>query len=259
MLLPRLIPCLLLRGQGLVKTTRFADPKYIGDPLNAVRIFNEKEVDELLFLDIEATSAGREPNYELLSVLARECRMPLCYGGGIRSPEVVERLIGLGIEKVAIGSAVVERPNLIEEAAKRVGSQSIVGVVDVKRSRILRRQEVVFRSATRSTAMHPATYARQLRDAGVGELLVQSVDNDGVGAGYDLELVDSVRSAVDIPVTALGGVGDFEHFAALVRRFGSIGAGAGSFFVLRGKYRAVLISYPSRDERKALAHASNQP
>ncbi len=258
MLLPRLIPCLLLRDKGLVKTVRFGDAKYIGDPLNAVRIFNEKNVDELVFMDIDATKAGREPNYELLSVIARECRMPLCYGGGVRTPDQVERLVGFGIEKIAIGSAAVEHPNLISDAARRVGAQSIVGVIDVKRTGVLRRREVVIRNATEGTATDPVTYARRLRDAGAGELLVQSVDRDGTGTGYDLDLVDSVRAAVDIPITALGGVGELGHLAELVERFGSIGAGAGSFFVLRGKYRAVLITYPSRDEREALARAANR-
>jgi cyclase len=259
MLLPRLIPCLLLRGGGLVKTTKFGEPKYIGDPLNAVRIFNEKQVDELVFLDIDATKAGREPNYELLSVIARECRMPLCYGGGVRKADQVERLVGLGIEKVAMGAAAFEEPQLISDAAKRVGSQSIVGVIDTKRTGLLRRQEVMVRNASVATAIDPVAYARRLRDAGAGELLVQSVDRDGTGSGYDLDLVEAVRAAVDIPITALGGVGELDHVTALVARFGSIGAGVGSFFVLRGKYRAVLITYPSRAEREALARATSRP
>jgi len=210
MLRSRIIPCLLVHHGGLVKTTRFAEPKYLGDPLNAVRIFNEKQVDELIVVDIDATVDGRDPNYSLIASLASECRMPLCYGGGIKTVEQIDRIIGLGVEKVALGSAAVDNPGLIERAAQRVGSQSIVAVMDVKKSGLRSRYEVFTRNATKKAGVNPVDMARKVEALGAGEILLNSVDRDGTMKGYDLALIDSVRDAVRLPMTVLGGAGSMQ-------------------------------------------------
>ena len=252
MLRPRIIPCLLIHKGGLVKTTQFGDPKYVGDPLNAVRIFNEKEVDELIVVDIDASRLGRPPDETLIAKLAAECRMPLCYGGGVKTVDQIERLIALGVEKVALGSAAVNNPELIAHAAERVGSQSIVGVIDVKATGLLRRSEVVMLNATNRTGLEPVEFARKLQTLGVGEILLNSVDRDGKMQGYDLELLERVRRAVSIPMTVIGGAGSLDDIRTLVQQHPVIGAAAGSLFVFKGKYRAVLINYPSRLERDSL-------
>lgn len=252
MLRPRIIPCLLVKNNGLVKTVGFDKPKYVGDPLNAVRIFNEKEVDELMVVDIDATTQNREPNYKLISNLAAECRMPLCYGGGVTTPEQVQRIISLGVEKVALSAAAVANPALISKAAQWVGGQSVVVVMDVKRVGLLRRYEVFTHNGTKGTGLDPVAWTKQVEDLGAGEVVINSVDQDGEMKGYDLTLVDRVRQATTLPMTVLGGAGSLSDLEALVRRFGTIGAAAGSLFVFKGKYKAVLINYPSRDEKDAL-------
>jgi cyclase len=252
MLRPRLIPCLLVHKGGLVKTVKFGEPKYVGDPINAVRIFNEKEVDELVVLDIDATTKGIEPDYQMISHLATECRMPLCYGGGVRTVTQIEKIVSLGVEKVAISSAAVESPSLISDAASRVGSQSIVVVIDVKRSGLLRRYEVVTRNGSCRTGLHPVEFARSIAELGAGEIVVNSVDRDGEMKGYDLELVESIRQAVNLPLTVLGGAGNLGDVKDLFEKYGIVGAAAGSLFVFKGKYRAVLINYPNRFEKSAL-------
>jgi cyclase len=252
MLRPRIIPCLLIHKGGLFKTFQFRDPKYVGDPLNAIRIFNEKEVDELMVIDIDASRESRPPNEALIGLLAAECRMPLCYGGGIKTVEQIERLIALGVEKVALGSVAVQEPQLIASAAERVGSQSIVAVMDVATSAFMRRKEVVILNATRKTGLEPIGFALQLEALGVGEIVLNSVDRDGCMNGYDIDLVTSVRKAVQVPLTVLGGAGSIADIHALLQRHPVIGAAAGSLFVFKGKYRAVLINYPSREERDSL-------
>lgn len=252
MLRPRIIPCLLIHRGGLVKTVAFKDPKYVGDPLNAVRIFNEKGVDELMVVDIDASRTGAAPDERVVASLAAECRMPLCYGGGVKTVEQVERLIGLGVEKVAIGSAAVEQPDLIREASSRVGSQSLVVVIDVKSTGLLRRPEVVTLNGTRRTGLEPVALATQVEALGAGEIVLNSVDRDGTMQGYDIALVDAVRAATRLPLTVLGGAGSIDDIRALVRRYPIIGAAAGSVFVFKGKYRAVLINYPDQDVRDAL-------
>lgn len=252
MLRPRIIPCLLVHKGGLVKTIGFGNPKYVGDPLNAVRIFNEKEVDELTVLDIDASRLGREPDYSLIANLALECRMPLCYGGGVKSVEQIERIIGLGVEKIAISSGAVENPELISEAAARVGSQSVVVVLDVKKTGLLRRPELVTLNATRKTGLDPAAFAQRIQVLGAGEIILNAVDRDGEMKGYDLDLVQQVRAVTTLPLTVLGGAGTLDHMRELIRRHGIIGAAAGSLFVFKGKYRAVLINYPNRQEKDLL-------
>lgn len=252
MLRPRLIPCLLVKNRGLVKTIKFDNPKYVGDPLNAVRIFNEKVVDELVVLDIDATKDGREPDYKLISRLANECRMPLCYGGGVRTVKQINQIVGLGVEKVALGTAAVLEPELIVQASKHVGRQSIVAVMDVKRTGLRRRYEVVTENSSKRSGWNPVEYAKRLEQLGVGEILVNSVDRDGTMEGYDIELIRLVRGSVNVPVTVLGGAGTLGHVSDLIREEGIIGAAAGSLFVFKGKYRAVLINYPNAEEKAQL-------
>ena len=252
MLRPRIIPCLLVRDGGLVKTTRFAAPKYVGDPLNAVRIFNEKEVDEIIVLDIDATTHRREPDYKLIKNLAAECRMPLCYGGGVSTVEQFERIVSLGVEKVAISSAAVLTPDLITHAAQRVGSQSVVVVMDVKKG-TNNRYSVHTHNGAKDTGLDAVELALRSAERGAGEIVINSIDRDGMMKGYDLTLVRQMRGAVSVPLTALGGAGSLQDIAALTREFGTIGAAAGSLFVFKGIYRAVLISYPSRAEKDGLA------
>jgi imidazole glycerol-phosphate synthase subunit HisF len=253
---PRIIPCLLVHDGGLVKTRHFGEPKYVGDPINAVRIFNEKEVDELIVADIDASVVRREPDYKMIAQLAAECRMPLCYAGGVNTPDQAERIIGLGVEKVALSSAAIDRPALISQAAERLGSQSIVVVMDVKASRFLGRYGVYTHNGTRDASVDPVTFAKRAEEAGAGEIVVNSIDRDGEMKGYDLELADMVRNVISVPLTILGGAGSFEDIATLIRRFGVIGAAAGSLFVFKGRYRAVLISYPSRAEKDTLGLAT---
>jgi cyclase len=243
MLRTRVIPCLLLKNGGLVKTRGFAEPKYVGDPINAVKIFNEKEVDELVFLDISATPAGRAPSFELIRDIAAEAFMPFAYGGGVTSVEEVKRLVGLGAEKVVVNSAAVARPELVREAAEVVGSQSLVVAIDVKRS-LLGRYEVVTHSGTRRSGLDPVAWAQQVESLGAGEILVNSVDRDGTMKGYDLALLRKVTGAVRVPVVACGGAGGLADLRAAVAEGGASAVAAGSLFVFHGKHRAVLITYP---------------
>ena len=252
MLRPRIIPCLLIHKGGLVKTVQFGSPKYLGDPLNAVRIFNEKEVDELMVIDIDATCRGTPPDEAVIANLAAECRMPLAYGGGVKTVEQIERLIGLGVEKVAVSSAAIADPDLVLRAAERVGRQSIVGVMDVKAGGLLRKSEVVTHNATKRSGLRPVEFAQKLQALGVGEIVVNSVDRDGMMQGYDMELVETVRNVVDVPLTILGGAGTLDDVRQLVGKYKVIGAAAGSLFVFKGKFRAVLINYPDRDAHEAL-------
>ena len=256
MLKPRVIPVLLIQNKGLVKTVKFKDPKYVGDPLNAVRIFNEKEVDELVVLDIDASTDGREPNYTLIENLAAECRMPLCYGGGIRTVAHAEKILSLGVEKIAISSAFFENPELIEKISKRVGSQSVVVVLDVRKKRITRNYECYVLNGKISTKKSPFDMARLAEKLGAGEVLINSIDLDGVGSGYDLSLVFQLNSNLELPLTVLGGVGNYGHIGELISQEGIIGAAAGSVFVFKGKYRAVLINYPKGPEKEAILNLS---
>lgn len=248
MLRPRLIPVLLLRGGALVKTVRFADARYVGDPLNAVRILNEKEVDELAILDIDASVHGRTPDLGLIRELAAECRMPVSYAGGVTNVETFQALIGLGVEKVGLSSAALERPQLIRECATVVGSQSVMYVADSRRNGST--HEIYSHNGLRASGQDVATMAKIAEDMGAGEVLINSIDRDGTRSGYDFDLISAVRAAVQIPISALGGAGSLEDVRELYSRFGLIGAAAGSMFVYHGKFNAVLINYPSRAKRR---------
>lgn len=252
MLYPRIIPCLLVKGKGLVKTVNFKNPRYVGDPINAVRIFNEKEVDELMVIDIDATLEKREPDFDMIEHLAEECRMPLCYGGGITNSEQIQRIIQSGVEKVAISSAVIENPNLVREAAACVGNQSIAIVLDVKKRLIGGKYEVWTHNGCKNTGRRPAELALQMEKLGAGEIVINSIDNDGLMQGYDLALVENIRKSISVPLTVLGGAGSLNDIGLLINKYGAVGAAAGSLFVFKGVYRAVLINYPNRAEKDAL-------
>jgi cyclase len=249
MLLPRIIPSLLVHDGGLVKTVRFKDPKYVGDPINAVRIFNEKEADEILVLDIEATYEGRGPDFDLVRDLAEECRMPLCFGGGITTVGQMERIIAFGTEKVAVSAAAIVCPSLVTEAARHLGNQSVVVVLDVKRRRLTGRYQVRTHRGKQGTGLDPLSAAKEMADRGAGEIVVNSIDREGTGSGYPKELVQAICEQVPVPVTALGGAGSMEDVVDLFSETDASGAAAGSLFVFKGVHRAVLINYPSWDER----------
>lgn len=242
MLRTRVIPCLLLQKGGLVKTVKFKDPKYVGDPINAVRIFNEKEVDELVFLDISATPAVKEPNFDLLAAIASEAFMPFSYGGGVTRLDQIKRLYALGVEKVIINTAAACTPILVSEATSIAGSSSVVVSIDVRRS-WLDKYTVCTQGGQHDTNRDPVQYAQEMERLGAGELLLNSIDRDGTMAGYDLELIGRVAEAVSVPVVAVGGAGELIHFRQAVDK-GASAVGAGSLFVFHGKHRAVLITYP---------------
>jgi cyclase len=251
MLTTRVIPCLLLRNQGLVKTVKFRDPKYVGDPINAVRIFNEKEVDELVFLDITASSEKKRPNFEKIEEIAGECFMPLAYGGGINSLDDIKTIFSLGVEKVIINSYAMEQPEIIRKAAELYGSQSIVISIDVKMN-VFGSYEVVTHSATRKTGRDPVQVAKEMTAFGAGEIFLNSVDRDGTLQGFDIKLIKSVTSRVDIPVIACGGAWTIEHLEEAVKLGGASAVAAGSMFVFQGKHRAVLITYPHYNDLKRI-------
>lgn len=256
-MLPRVMPVLLLRGRGLVKTTAFKNPVYLGDPVNVIRIFNDKEVDELTLLDIDATPQQRGPNFQLLREIASECFMPLGYGGGITTVDQVKQLTAIGIEKVVINSRAPEDPALVTAAADQVGSQSVVVCIDVKK-KMFGGQRVVTRSAKNDTGKDPVAYAQEMQRRGAGELVVNSVDRDGTMQGYDLELIRRVSSAVDIPVVACGGAGKVADFGQAVAA-GASAVAAGAMFVFQGAHRGILISFPSRSELEAVFRHVTQP
>lgn len=251
MLRPRIIPCLLVHEKGLVKSVNFKNHKYVGDPINAVRIFNEKEVDELMVIDIDASVENREPDYKMIENLAAECRMPLCYGGGVKTVEQAQRIFSLGVEKIAVSSAIIEDPDFITRMAEKVGTQSVVAVLDVKK-KLLGGYEVYTHNGKKKTGKNPVEFAKELEKLGIGEIVINSIDNDGVMKGYDMGIIEKVREAVSIPMTVLGGAGSLEDIKQLIKKFGIIGASAGSLFVFKGVYKAVLINYPSREEKDNL-------
>lgn len=254
MLRPRIIPCLLVHLGGLVKTVGFKEPKYVGDPINAVKIFNEKEADELIVLDIDATANNVEPDYKMIANLAAESRMPLCYGGGVRTPEQAKRIIGLGVEKVAISSAAVLDSSLISRIAEEIGRQSVVIVIDVKKRMFSKEYDVWINNGKQNTKLNALEFAVQAAKLGAGEIVVNAIEHDGKMKGYDITLATRLREVVNIPITILGGAGSLGDMQALFAKCGVVGAAAGSLFVFKGVYRAVLISYPNSQQKDALIH-----
>ena len=252
MLRSRIIPCLLVHNKGLVKTVKFKNPKYVGDPINAVKIFNEKEVDELIVLDIDATRLKKEPNLKMIKNLADECRMPFCYGGGITTVEQARKIIGLGAEKVALSNSALNNLELCNEIGKIIGNQSVVVVIDVKKKKLFGGYDIYTQNGTIKSKWKLEDLVEKLDKIGIGEIVINSIDNDGVMQGYDVALVEKIRKKCTMPITVLGGAGNLSDIQNLISKFKIIGAAAGSLFVFKGKYRAVLINYPDRKERKPL-------
>lgn len=251
MLRPRIIPSLLIQDNGLVKTVNFKDPKYVGDPINAVKIFNEKEVDELAVFDIDATSKNLEPNYSLIERIANQSRMPLCYGGGVRTVEQAQRIFSLGIEKIALSAAALKNPEIITEIGDRVGAQSVIVVLDVKK-KLFGGYEVYTHNGKKSTGINPIKFVEEAQRLGAGEIIINSIDQDGVMKGYDMNLIDSIRKKTSLPLTVLGGAGSLEDIKEVINKHGVIGVAAGSLFVFKGVYKAVLINYPTKEEKEKL-------
>lgn len=250
MLRPRLIPFLLLDGEGLVKTQNFKKPKYLGDPINTIRIFNEKMADEISIFDIQASVRKKEPNYELIKKLAMECRMPICIGGGISNPSQVERIIKLGVEKVSISSSIFSEPNLIKSASEIVGSQSIAVTIDYKKDLFSQKYSQYIFNGKKKIKQNILETIQLVQDQGVGEIILNNIDCDGVMKGYDFGLLKEVEQFIKVPITLVGGAGSNEDFRnAIASSSLNIGLGAGSFFVFKGKLRAVLISYPAYNEK----------
>lgn len=245
MLRTRVIPCLLLRDDGLVKTVRFSAPSYIGDPVNTVRIFNELEVDELTFLDIEASRMNRGPNFQILRDIANECFMPLAYGGGIRTVQEAERILQIGFEKIVVNSALFDSPALVSDMAQKFGSQAVIVAIDAKRQ-ALRGYQVASRSATVLHRRDPVEWAREVERLGAGEILLTSVDREGTWKGFDVDLTARVSAAVRIPVIANGGAGSLQDIGEVVKRGGASAVGLGSMVVYQGRGMGVLVNFPDR-------------
>lgn len=251
------MPALLLRGRGLVKTVRFKQPVYVGDPVNTIRIFNEKEVDELVVLDIDATRERRGPNLPLIRELAGECFMPLAYGGGITEIEQIRALLRAGVEKVVLNTTVWTQPALVTEASRIFGSQAVVVSIDVRKS-LLRRSRVYAAAGSRDTGIDPVTAARRAEELGAGEILLTSIDRDGSYLGYDVPLIRAVAEAVSLPVVACGGASSVDDFLPAIRDGGASAVAAGSLFVFQGVHRAVLVHFPDQGtlEEKLFRHLS---
>jgi cyclase len=247
MLFPRIIPFLLIQNNALVKTIRFTNAKYVGDPINAVRIFNEKEVDEIVILDIDATSKNREPNYNLIDKIAQECRMPMCYGGGINNVAQLEKIFSLGVEKIAISTAAIKSPNIIKIFSNIVGSQSVVVVLDVRL--VNGKYQIFINNGKTQLEINLNEFLLRIQDLGAGEIVINDIDRDGTMSGYNLDLVNSIRNIIDIPFTLVGGAGSLKDIGDLIKHNDNIGSGAGSLFIFKGKFRAVLISYPTYNEK----------
>lgn len=245
MLRTRVIPCLLLREDGLVKTVRFSAPSYIGDPVNTVRIFNELEVDELTFLDIEASRMNRGPNLQILRDIANECFMPLAYGGGIRTVQDAERIFQIGFEKIVVNSALFDSPTLVSDLAQKFGSQAVIVAIDAKRQ-ALRGYQVASRSATVLHRRDPVDWAREVERLGAGEILLTSVDREGTWKGFDVDLTARVSAAVRIPVIANGGAGSLQDIGEVVKRGGASAVGLGSMVVYQSRGMGVLVNFPDR-------------
>lgn len=251
MLKTRVIPVLLLKNNGLVKSVKFKNHRYVGDPVNAVKIYNDKEVDELLIIDIDASRERREPNYGLITDISREAFMPFGYGGGIHNIGQVKKLMQLGVEKVTINTHALQDPDLLSATADLCGSQSVVAAIDAKKD-LFGNHRVYDHLTGKNHKMNPWEYAALAEEKGAGEILLTSVDRDGTYSGYDIELIKKVTAAVSIPVIALGGASCNEDLARAVKEGNASAAAAGSLFVFYGPHHAVLINYPEKQALKAL-------
>ena len=250
MIRSRVTPCLLVQDGGLVKTVKFKDPKYIGDPINAVRIFNEKEADELIVLDIDASVNNLEPDYKMIEHLANECLMPLCYGGGIKTLAHAEKIITLGVEKVALSSVVFDQPSLIVDIANKIGRQSVVVVLDVKKKTLSSNYNVWTHNGLNNTKRNVVDVIHQIQNLGVGEIVLNFIDFDGTEAGYPIKIIYQLKNDIRVPLTIMGGAKSLKDMGDAVEHCGLMGVAAGSLFVFKGKYRAVLINYPERQQKE---------
>lgn len=241
---PRLIPCLLLTAEGIVKTVKFQNPSYIGDALNIVKIFNEKKVDELFIIDLNVTTLGTEIQYETIKVIARECRMPLCYGGGIKNISQAKKIFEFGVEKIAISSAVIQEIKFLETLAKFFGTQSVTVVLDIKKDEN-NNYKVFTHSGTRMVEMDILELIKVIQNKGAGEIVINSIDNDGMMNGYNFDLIDQLFEHITIPLTILGGVGADLDLKYAYKKYGNIGYSCGSFFIYKGNRKAVLLNYPN--------------
>lgn len=251
MLKTRVMPCLLVQDGRLVKSIQFKKLNYIGDPVNAIKIYNEKEVDELIIADITATIDNRPPPFELIEEITSECFMPMAYSGAIRSIDDIRTIFKLGVEKVAVNSYAYENPAFVSEAARIFGNQSIIASIDVKKT-MFGGYKVFTRHGTKNTGEDPVAYAKKMEELGAGEILLNSIDRDGMMDGYDCELVRMVTDAVNIPVIALGGAGEYADIAKVVQEGKASAVAAGSLFIYQGRIRSVLINFPLQEELKRL-------
>jgi cyclase len=247
MLITRVMPCLLMSRGALVKTVNFKNPTYVGDPVNAVRIFNQKEVDELILLDITASSENTGIDYDTIEKVVGECFMPITYGGGVSSVDEMRRLYALGIEKISLSTTAVSNPNLVQEAAKVFGNQSVVVTLDVKKT-FFGKYTVRMNRGREDTKQSVADIARQMQEYGAGELVLYSIDRDGTWSGFDLELIRQVTNQVTIPVIATGGAGKLDDLRAVVKEAGASAVAIGSMAVFQGKDLGVLIKFPKLEE-----------
>ena len=248
----RIIPCLLIHQKGLVKTIQFKDPKYVGDPINSVRLFTEKEADEIIIIDIDATIEKKTPNLEMIKKLSIESKMPLCYGGGVTTLEQAKQIIQLGVEKIAISAAAVNNPNILNQISDSIGSQSVVLVLDVKKKKLSNDYQIFTHNGKVNTKIFLKQFLNKIKEYNFGELILNSIDNDGMMKGYDLKLAQIAKKELNIPITLLGGAGSLEHLRLAIEKNKNIGLAAGSLFVFKGIYRAVLINYPSYEEKIAI-------
>ena len=247
----RVIPVLLLRDESLVKTVRFDKFSYVGDPCNTVRIFNELEVDELMFLDITASREGRGPNLTLLADIADECFMPLGYGGGVQSVAQAKSVFDIGFEKICVNTAAFDRPELLTELARQYGSQAVVASIDVK-SGLLGRATVRSQSGRRNTGRDPVSWAVEVERRGAGEILLTSIDREGSWEGFDLDLVNRVADAVSIPVIAHGGAGSVEDIGRVVKQARASAVALGSLVVFQRQGMGVLVNFPDARQLEAV-------
>jgi imidazole glycerol-phosphate synthase subunit HisF len=251
MLNVRIIPCLLWQNDALVKTVKFDNPKYVGDAINAIRIFNEKEVDELIFLDIDATIKNRKPDIALIKRIASECFMPLCYGGGIQTIQDIKEVVAAGVEKVSLNSVAVQDPGFVRIASQAFGSSTIVVCIDYKKT-FLGKQVVTYAGGRNKSRYTPMEFALLMEEMGAGEIVLNSIDRDGMMTGYDIEMLSRITEKVTIPIIALGGAGSLEHFESAISKGKASAVAAGSLFVFHGKHKAVLINYPSESSLSKL-------
>ena len=250
MLRPRIIPSLLLHEKGLTKTKQFGEKKYVGDPINIVKIFNEKKVDELTIFDIDASRFDKDPDYKLIQNISKESNMPICYGGGIKTLLQAQKIISLGIEKVSLSSAPLDNIQIISEIAKVIGNQSVVCTLDIKYDKKSDNYQLWTHNATIKKDTDIISYIKEIQNQGVGEIIINSIDQDGMMMGYDLNMINFFKQYISVPLSIVGGAGSISHIQSAIDKFGLIGASAGSLFIFKGPYRAVLINYPRKNEIK---------